>query len=48
MVGVPNYDTYVEHVARTHPDQAPMTRAEFFRNRVDARYGGGSGGFRCC
>mgnify|MGYP003945970593 FL=1 len=48
MVGVPNYDTYVEHVTRTHPDQAPMTRAEFFRNRVDARYGGGSGGFRCC
>ena len=48
MVGVPNYDTYVEHVTRTHPDQAPMTRSEFFRNRVDARYGGGSGGFRCC
>ena len=48
MVGVPNYDTYVEHVARTHPGQPPMTRAEFFRNRQDARYGGGSDGFRCC
>jgi len=48
MVGVPNYDTYVEHVARTHPGQAPMTRTEFFRNRQDARYGGGTGGFRCC
>ena len=48
MVGVPNYDPYVEHVTRTHPDQAPMTRVDFFRNRQDARYGGGSGGFRCC
>ena len=49
MVGVPDYDTYVAHMAATHPDQAPMTRAEFFRNRQDARYGGGSkGGFRCC
>ena len=48
MVRVPNYDTYVEHVARTHPGEAPMTRTEFFRNRQDARYGGGTGGFRCC
>ncbi|WP_374576919.1 YbdD/YjiX family protein [Phenylobacterium sp.] len=48
MVGVPNYETYVAHMAATHPGQAPMTRAEFFRDRQDARYGGGKGGFRCC
>ncbi len=49
MVGVPNYETYVEHMARTHPDQAPLSRAEFFRDRQDARYGAGArGGFRCC
>ena len=49
MVGVPNYETYVEHMARTHPNQAPMTRTEFFRDRQDARYGaGGRGSFRCC
>ena len=47
MVGVPNYVTYVVHVARTHPGQPPMTRAEFFRNRQDARYGGGSCCFLC-
>jgi uncharacterized short protein YbdD (DUF466 family) len=49
MVGVPNYETYVEHMALTHPGQPPMSRAEFFRDRQDARYGGGGrGGFRCC
>jgi len=48
MVGQPSYDTYVAHMAMTHPDRTPMSRAEFFRNRQDARYGGGSGGFRCC
>lgn len=48
MVGVPNYETYVAHMAQTHPDRPPMSRAEFFRDRQDARYGGGKGGFRCC
>ena len=49
MVGVPNYDTYVEHMARTHPERAPMSRAECCRDRQDARYGAGArGGFRCC
>ena len=48
MVGVPSYDTYVEHMRRTHPGQTPMTYAEFFRDRQDARYGGKGGGFRCC
>jgi uncharacterized short protein YbdD (DUF466 family) len=46
---VPNYDAYVAHMARTHPDQPPMTYEQFFRDRQDARYGGGGkGGFRCC
>jgi uncharacterized short protein YbdD (DUF466 family) len=49
MVGQPNYDTYVAHVRATHPELEPMTRAEFFRNREAARFGGGgTGGFRCC
>ncbi len=49
MVGVPNYDVYVAHVRRTHPDATPMTYAEFFRERQNARYGAdGKGGFRCC
>ena len=49
MVGFPDYDTYVEHMKRTHPDRAAMAYPEFFRERQAARYGeGGSKGFRCC
>lgn len=47
MIGVPDYDNYVEHMRITHPDQTPMTYEEFFRERQDARYGG-KGGARCC
>ena len=49
MVGLPDYDTYVEHIRRTHPDRAVMTYAEFFCERQNARYGAdGRKGFRCC
>lgn len=50
MIGVPNYDAYVAHVRATHPDAPVMTYEEFFRNRLDARFGGGTStrGFRCC
>jgi uncharacterized short protein YbdD (DUF466 family) len=49
MIGVPDYETYVAHVARAHPGRAPMTYKEFFRERQAARYGAsGSRGMRCC
>jgi len=48
MIGVPDYDTYVAHVKKTHPEQEPMSWDAFFRNRQDARYGGSTKGFRCC
>lgn len=49
MVGLPDYDAYLGHMERTHPDAAPMSYEEFFRERLDARYGGGSGRpARCC
>ncbi|MGB4466916.1 MAG: YbdD/YjiX family protein [Azovibrio sp.] len=49
MVGVPDYDTYVQHMRLTHPEQPVMTYAEFFRERQEARYGGGDGRpGRCC
>ena len=25
MVGIPDYDTYVQHMKLTHPEQTPMT-----------------------
>lgn len=47
MVGVPDYDTYVQHRKLKHPDKPVMTYEEFFRERQEASYGGASGG-RCC
>ena len=47
MVGVPNYDTYLQHMRRQHPDKTPRTYKEFYDNRVNARFGG-DGSFRCC
>lgn len=46
MVGQPDYERYLEHQARVHPDRPAMSYAEFFRDRQRARYG--SGGGRCC
>ena len=49
MVGQPDYDVYLAHFALTHPDQAPMDRREFFRNRENSRFGiGNNAGLRCC
>jgi uncharacterized short protein YbdD (DUF466 family) len=49
MVGVPSYEAYLAHARAEHPDREPMSYAQFFRDRQDARYGaGGKGGFRCC
>lgn len=46
MIGIPSYEAYLAHMAARHPDVRPMTEAEFFRNRQEARYG--AGGARCC
>ncbi|WP_020206270.1 MULTISPECIES: YbdD/YjiX family protein [Cupriavidus] len=46
MVGLPDYQTYVAHMESIHPDRAPMSYEEFFRERQEARYGGGQG--KCC
>lgn len=48
MVGMPDYDTYVQHMRLTHPEQKPMSYEEFYRERVEARYGGKNGSSRCC
>jgi uncharacterized short protein YbdD (DUF466 family) len=49
VAGVPSYEAYLAHARAAHPDREPMTYAQFFRDRQDARYGArGKGGFRCC
>lgn len=46
IVGVPDYDLYVAHMRRSHPDTPPMSREAFFAERMQARYGRGAS--RCC
>lgn len=46
MVGMPDYDAYLSHMERTHPEQAPMSYEAFFQERLEARYGSRTG--KCC
>ena len=48
MVGVPDYQTYVDHRRALHPDLPVMTYVEFFRERQKARYAIEKGRFRGC
>jgi uncharacterized short protein YbdD (DUF466 family) len=48
MVGVPDYETYVQHRQTAHPGEPVMSYEDFFRNRVQARYAVGKGKFRGC
>ena len=49
LVGMPDYDTYVQHMQTQHPDQPLMSYEAFFRERQEARYGGGKRRpVRCC
>ncbi|WP_406819649.1 YbdD/YjiX family protein [Pseudomonas sp. KnCO4] len=49
LVGMPDYDAYVEHMQLKHPGKPVMSYENFFRERQEARYGGGSGRpIRCC
>jgi uncharacterized short protein YbdD (DUF466 family) len=36
MVGMPDYDNYVEHMQTKHPDQPVMDYEAFFRERQEA------------
>jgi uncharacterized short protein YbdD (DUF466 family) len=48
MVGVPDYQNYVEHRKTFHPGEPIMTYEEFYRERQNARYACGKGKFRGC
>jgi uncharacterized short protein YbdD (DUF466 family) len=49
MVGVPDYETYLAHRRRTHPNEPVVSYEDFFRERQESRYGEGSGKIsRCC
>lgn len=48
MIGIPDYQTYVEHRRKHHPDQPVMSYEAFFRERQLARYDTAKGRFRGC
>lgn len=49
LIGILDYDNYVEYMKINYFDKSYMSYEEFFRERQNARYGGdGKGGMRCC
>ncbi|WP_110926173.1 YbdD/YjiX family protein [Bacillus massiliglaciei] len=49
LVGVPSYETYVEHMKSHHPGQPIKTRKQFFCEAQDNRYESKDGSVsRCC
>ncbi|TVX80033.1 YbdD/YjiX family protein [Peribacillus simplex] len=49
LVGVPSYDTYVEHMRLHHPEDPVKNRKEFFCEAQDERYNAKGGKVsRCC
>jgi uncharacterized short protein YbdD (DUF466 family) len=46
VVGAPDYEGYLQHMARCHPDLEPLSREEFEEERLRARYS--QPGHRCC
>ncbi len=46
VIGAPDYERYLAHVREHHPGRVPLTREEFDRERMSARYE--QPGSRCC
>ncbi len=46
IIGVPDYDTYVEHMKVAHPDCPPLSKDDFSTQRMQDRYS--RPGARCC
>ncbi|HUQ19200.1 MAG TPA: YbdD/YjiX family protein [Gemmatimonadaceae bacterium] len=46
IIGVPDYDRYVEHCRLHHPDAELMTRDQFVSERMQRKYS--TPGTRCC
>ena len=46
VIGVPDYDAYVQHATRCHPEAAPMSREAFAKDALTRRYN--TPGNRCC
>jgi uncharacterized short protein YbdD (DUF466 family) len=41
VVGAPDYERYLEHLAAHHPGCAPLTEREYYAEFVSRRFGSG-------
>ncbi len=48
MVGVPDYQTYLDHMKKHHADLTPMDEKTFHRYCVDSRYPSKGGNLKKC
>jgi uncharacterized short protein YbdD (DUF466 family) len=46
VIGVPDYERYVTHMRKHHPQLAPLSREQFIAGCLQARYE--KPGSRCC
>jgi uncharacterized short protein YbdD (DUF466 family) len=46
IIGAPDYERYLAHVAHRHPSDAPLSREDFARDALARRYD--RPGSRCC
>jgi uncharacterized short protein YbdD (DUF466 family) len=46
IIGAPDYEAYLAHAHRCHPDRPVLTKDEFVRQRLTDRYS--TPGNRCC
>jgi uncharacterized short protein YbdD (DUF466 family) len=44
--GMPDYEAYLEHLRRCHPDHPTPSQADYFTDYLRNRYG--EGPTRCC
>ncbi|GMR63899.1 TPA: YbdD/YjiX family protein [Bacillus anthracis] len=49
LVGVPSYETYVEHMKKHHPEEDVVCQKQFFAEAQEARFNAKGGKIsRCC
>lgn len=46
IAGMPDYQAYLEHLGRYHPDTPPLSERQFYEEYLKGRYGDGP--TRCC
>ena len=46
IIGAPDYESYLAHLAARHPDVTPLSREAFARDALARRYD--QPGSRCC